>query len=74
MVIFFLLIILVTFLCILLLGNSSISQGVTEGYVAVSSVLGEVERVRNEAMGMAEEVVLGRYEDMLEDIYINRLK
>ena len=73
MIIFLLLFILVSFLSILLSGNSSISRGVTKGSLAVSLVVEEADKVKNEAVGMTEEVVLGRYEDMLEDIF-NKLK
>jgi hypothetical protein len=64
-----LILVLVAFVGILLAGISHISRGVTDGGGAVSQIIPEVARVRNEAVEAAREVMVVEYDDLLQDFY-----
>ncbi len=61
--------VLAAFVCLLLAGNNLVRRGAVEGGVAVSRVLPEVARVRDEAVQVVEGEVLGKYEVLLQCLY-----
>ena len=67
------LVVLTAFVAILLTGNSIVTNGVVEGGEAVSVVLPEVKKIRDEAVEGVEVAVLEKYRNLLDDIYSNTL-
>lgn len=64
-----LILVLIAFVCVLLAGSTLISRGASEGGGAVSQLLPEVARVRDEAVEGARREVLGRYDVLLQMFY-----
>lgn len=60
---------LVAFVGVLLAGNSLVSKGVSEGGGAVSRVLPEVARIRDEAVEKVMMTVMGKYGELLQRVY-----
>lgn len=60
---------LISFVGVLLAGNSLVSTGVSEGRTAVSLLLPEVARTRDQAVGSAVDMILGRYSTELSRMF-----
>ena len=67
--VFVLLVGLVAFMALLLEGNSLVNRGVFEGGVAVSKLLPQTEKIRDQSVHGVEVTVLGGYERLSQDVY-----